>query len=60
MIWNALSIAVREIRRNLVRAFLTVLGVVIGVAAVVIMVSLGQGATESVTSAALMMFGMCR
>ena len=50
MIWNALSIAVREIRRNLVRAFLTVLGVVIGVAAVVIMVSLGQGATESVTS----------
>jgi putative ABC transport system permease protein len=50
MLWNALSIAVREIRRNLLRGFLTVLGVVIGVAAVVIMVSLGQGATESVTS----------
>ncbi|MEM7586125.1 MAG: ABC transporter permease [Acidobacteriota bacterium] len=50
MFWSALGIAVREIRRNLVRAFLTVLGVVIGVAAVVIMVSLGQGATESVTS----------
>ncbi len=50
MLWNALDIALREIRRNLVRGFLTVLGVVIGVAAVVIMVSLGQGATESVTS----------
>ena len=50
MLWNALGIALREIRRNLLRGFLTVLGVVIGVAAVVIMVSLGQGATESVTS----------
>ena len=50
MLWNALAIALREIRRNLVRAFLTVLGVVIGVAAVVIMVSLGQGATQAVTS----------
>ena len=50
MLWNVLLIALREIRRNLVRGFLTVLGVVIGVAAVVIMVSLGQGATESVTS----------
>jgi putative ABC transport system permease protein len=50
MLWNALGIALREIGRNLLRGFLTVLGVVIGVAAVVIMVSLGQGATESVTS----------
>ena len=50
MLWNALGIALRELRRNLVRGFLTVLGVVIGVAAVVIMVSLGNGATESVTS----------
>ena len=46
MLWNALGIALREISRNLLRGFLTVLGVVIGVAAVVIMVSLGQGATE--------------
>jgi putative ABC transport system permease protein len=50
MLWSTLAIALREIRRNLLRGFLTVLGVVIGVAAVVIMVSLGQGATESVTS----------
>ncbi|MEM1246653.1 MAG: ABC transporter permease [Acidobacteriota bacterium] len=50
MLWNALTIALQEIRRNVVRGILTVLGVVIGVAAVVIMVSLGQGATASVTS----------
>ena len=50
MFFEAVGIALREIRRNLVRAFLTVLGVVIGVAAVIVMVSLGQGATESVTS----------
>src|SRR5688500_11488695 len=48
LFWNAFIIALREIRRNLTRAFLTVLGVVIGVAAVVTMVTLGRGATESV------------
>lgn len=48
MIWNAFLLAVREIRRNLMRAFLTVLGVVIGVAAVVTMVTLGNGATEMI------------
>ncbi|MGC4071838.1 MAG: ABC transporter permease [Nibricoccus sp.] len=50
MIWNAFSIALREIRRNTMRAFLTVLGVIIGVAAVITMVTLGQGATEAVKS----------
>ena len=48
MIWNAFSIALREIRRNLTRAFLTVLGVIIGVSAVITMVTLGQGTTEAV------------
>ncbi len=48
MFFNAFIIAVREIRRNLTRAFLTVLGVVIGVAAVITMVTLGRGATEMV------------
>ncbi|MFA6960298.1 MAG: ABC transporter permease [Opitutaceae bacterium] len=48
MIWNAFLIALREIRRNLTRAFLTVLGVIIGVSAVITMVTLGQGATEAV------------
>lgn len=48
MIINALLIAIREIRRNLMRSFLTVIGIVIGVAAVVTMVTLGRGATETV------------
>lgn len=48
MFWNAFFIALREIRRNLTRAFLTVLGVIIGVAAVITMVTLGQGTTQAV------------
>jgi len=48
MIWNAVAIAVREIGRNLTRAFLTVLGIFIGVAAIITMVTLGQGATLAV------------
>jgi putative ABC transport system permease protein len=48
MLLNALLIALREIRRNLTRSFLTVIGIVIGVAAVVTMVTLGRGATEEV------------
>ena len=48
MFLNALLIALREIRRNLTRSFLTVVGVVIGVAAVVTMVTLGHGATVTV------------
>ena len=48
MLGNALHIALREIRRNLMRAFLTVLGVIIGVAAVITMVTLGQGTTQAV------------
>jgi putative ABC transport system permease protein len=48
MLFNALLIALREIRRNLTRSFLTVVGIVIGVAAVITMVTLGRGATETV------------
>ena len=49
MLWNTLMLALRAIRRNLMRSFLTVLGVVIGVAAVITMVTLGNGATRSVS-----------
>jgi putative ABC transport system permease protein len=49
MLWNTVMLALRAIRRNLLRSFLTVLGVVIGVAAVITMVTLGNGATKSVT-----------
>ncbi len=48
MLGNAFFIALREIRRNLTRAFLTVLGIIIGVAAVVTMVTLGDGTTQAV------------
>jgi len=49
MILNALLLALREIRRNLLRSFLTVLGIVIGVGAVITMVTLGNGATKMVS-----------
>jgi putative ABC transport system permease protein len=48
MLWNTFSIALREIRRNLTRSFLTVLGIIIGVAAVITMVTLGQATTQAV------------
>jgi len=49
MLWNTLLLALREIRRNVMRSFLTILGVVIGVAAVIIMVTLGGGASAQIT-----------
>ncbi len=48
MLWNSLMLALREIRRNLLRSFLTILGIVIGVSAVITMVTLGNGATQAV------------
>ncbi|MBS1874485.1 MAG: ABC transporter permease [Acidobacteria bacterium] len=50
MLWNAILLALAAIRRNLMRSTLTVLGIIIGVAAVIIMVTLGNGATARVTS----------
>jgi putative ABC transport system permease protein len=49
MWWNTFLLSLREIRRNLMRSFLTVLGIVIGVAAVITMVTLGHGATKAVS-----------
>lgn len=46
MIFNAFVLALRQIRRNFLRAFLTMLGVIIGVGAVVTMISLGNGVTK--------------
>ncbi|HRM93447.1 MAG TPA: ABC transporter permease, partial [Alicycliphilus sp.] len=48
MLLNSLLLALRSIRRNLMRSFLTVLGIVIGVSAVITMVTLGNGATLAV------------
>ncbi|HEY0107459.1 MAG TPA: ABC transporter permease [Rhizomicrobium sp.] len=50
MILNAFLLALREIRNNLLRAGLTTLGIVIGVGAVILMVTLGAGANSRVTS----------
>jgi putative ABC transport system permease protein len=49
MWWNTFLLSLREIRRNLLRSFLTVLGIVIGVGAVITMVTLGNGATKAVS-----------
>jgi putative ABC transport system permease protein len=48
MLLNTLYLALRSIRRNLLRSFLTILGIVIGVSAVITMVTLGKGATLAV------------
>ncbi len=50
MLWESVKLALRTIRRNVLRSILTLLGIVIGVAAVIALVTLGQGATDKVTS----------
>jgi len=49
MFVTTVLMALREIRRNGLRSFLTMLGVIIGVGAVIALVSVGRGATEKVT-----------
>ena len=48
MLGTTFILALRSIRRHLLRSFLTVLGIVIGVAAVVAMVTLGKATTLQV------------
>ncbi len=50
MLWETFLLALRAIRRNTLRSALTILGIVIGVAAVISMVTVGSGATEKVTT----------
>jgi len=50
MLLNAILLAMREIRRNVLRSSLTALGIIIGVASVIVMVTLGNGATAQVTA----------
>jgi putative ABC transport system permease protein len=49
MLGNALLLAFRELRRNVMRSLLTMLGIIIGVAAVIVVVTLGSGATQQVS-----------
>jgi len=48
MIGTSFLLALRAIRRHLLRSFLTTLGIIIGVAAVITMVTLGRGVTASI------------
>ena len=50
MFLETILIALREIRRNVMRSSLTILGIVIGVAAVITMVTVGDGATRQVAN----------
>jgi putative ABC transport system permease protein len=47
---SSILIALRMVRRNKLRASLTIIGITIGIAAVVTMIALGQGARSSVAS----------
>jgi putative ABC transport system permease protein len=49
-IFNLIRIAFRALLRNKLRAFLTMLGIIIGVGAVIAMVAIGQGSKESIQS----------
>ena len=48
MFGTTLLLAFREIRRHILRSFLTTLGIIIGVAAVITMVTLGKGVTANI------------
>jgi putative ABC transport system permease protein len=48
MLFSVFLLALRSVRRNVLRSFLTVLGIVIGVSAVITMVTVGNGATEAI------------
>jgi putative ABC transport system permease protein len=49
MLWNTILLALRDIRRNVMRSSLTILGIVIGVSAVITLVTIGNGTTVQVT-----------
>ena len=50
MFMQTCKIALRSIKSNKMRSFLTMLGIIIGVMSVVILVSIGQGTTKSIKS----------
>ncbi len=48
MLFNTILLALRDIRRNVLRSFLTILGIIIGVAAVITLVTVGNGSTARI------------
>lgn len=49
-LYNLLRIALKALQRNKLRAFLTMLGIIIGVGSVITMVAIGQGSKQSIRS----------
>ncbi|PKQ62681.1 multidrug ABC transporter substrate-binding protein [Labilibaculum manganireducens] len=47
---NSVKIALSALKRNKFRAFLTMLGIIIGVASVIVMLAIGQGSKKSIQS----------
>ena len=50
MLYETLKLALQAISRNAMRSFLTVLGIIIGVGAVIAMVTIGNGTTAKVNA----------
>jgi len=50
LIWDLFKISLRSLRANILRTFLTMLGIIIGVASVISMISLGEGARQQTLS----------
>ncbi len=50
MLWEAIKLANQSVRRNALRSVLTLLGIVIGVGAVIALVTIGNGTTQKVTA----------
>jgi putative ABC transport system permease protein len=47
---QSIKMALRSVKSNKLRSFLTMLGIIIGVSSVIVLVSIAQGSTKSVTS----------
>ena len=50
MLFSVFILALRSVQRNVLRSFLTILGIVIGISAVITMVTLGNGATQAINT----------
>jgi len=49
IMWNVIKVALRGIMANKMRSFLTMLGIIIGVGAIIAMISIGEGAKQQIT-----------
>ena len=50
MLWESIKLAMLSVRRNLLRSVLTLLGIVIGVGAVIALMTIGSGATLKISA----------